>query len=176
MYLPRPQFPHSRQLQLPLLVEKETEEPTGDSDDDWLDLAKESIRGDLEASKKELELVRDLLSELDGVVDIRKADRGARDRLFLMRACQEYSGSRSCMLEERLRQIDVWADEARLGRSVPSRVPDEWIMVDIEWRQWLSEQVAPRDSASNQANAMSCQRDAVQSWGPLIPILAALIE
>ncbi|KAI1471779.1 uncharacterized protein F4812DRAFT_192018 [Daldinia caldariorum] len=102
MYLHKYQPSHSRHLQLPPLVEKEAEETTEDNSHEWLVLAKESVRRDLEASKKELELVRDLLGELNGGFEVRTSDRGARDRLFLMRACQEYSGSRSCMLEERL--------------------------------------------------------------------------
>lgn len=49
-------------------------------------------------------------------------------------------------------------------------------MVDIEWRQWLSEQVAPRDSVSDRLTATSHRSDAVKLWGPLIPILTAYIE
>ncbi|KAG4216571.1 hypothetical protein PC116_g34948, partial [Phytophthora cactorum] len=121
---PKPNPSYSRHPELPSLAEKETEEETIDNNQDWLIGAKESVQRDLEASKKELELVRDLFGELDDGVDIQKLDRKARDRLFSLRACQEYCGSRSCMLEERLRQIDLWSDDARTGRSIPHSMPD----------------------------------------------------
>ncbi|KAF3071249.1 Nonribosomal peptide synthetase 12 [Daldinia childiae] len=166
-----------RHHQLPPLIEKETGEVIRDNYG-WLALAKENIRRELEASKMELELVRDLLSELEVGSKITRSNCGARDEVFLMRACQEYSGSRSCMLEERLRQINLWLSDVRIGRDVPYRVPDEWSMVDAEWRRWLSEQVAPRDrdSVSDRPVVMSHQSDAVKLWGPLIPILTAYIE
>ncbi|KAI0846537.1 hypothetical protein F5Y00DRAFT_243889 [Daldinia vernicosa] len=126
MYLSKPPPSYSRQPQLPPLVEKETEDTIGDNYD-WLALAKENIRRELEASKMELELVRDLLSELEVGSKIRRSNRGARDQVFLMRACQEYSGSRSCMLEERLRQIDLWMNDVHMGQSVPHKIPDEYV-------------------------------------------------
>ncbi|KAI2777625.1 hypothetical protein F4815DRAFT_480826 [Daldinia loculata] len=126
MYLSKPLPSYSRQYQLPPLVEKETGEAIGDNYG-WLALAKENIRRELEASKMELELVRDLLSELEVRSKIRRSNCGARDQVFLMRACQEYSGSRSCMLEERLRQIDLWLSDVRMGQSIPHGVPDEYV-------------------------------------------------
>ncbi|KAI1654149.1 hypothetical protein F4813DRAFT_371659 [Daldinia decipiens] len=126
MYLSKPPPSCSRQHQLPRPAEKETGEAIGDNYG-WLVLAKENIRRELEGSKMELELVRDLLSELEVGSKIRRSNLGARDQVFLMRACQEYSGSRSCMLEERLRQIDLWLGDVRIGRDVPHRVPDEYV-------------------------------------------------
>ncbi|KAI0131499.1 hypothetical protein F4814DRAFT_406262 [Daldinia grandis] len=175
MYLSKPPFSYSRQPQLPSLVEKERQETIGNNYG-WLTVAKENIHRELEASKMELELIRDLLSELEVGSKIKRFNRGARDQLFLMRACQEYSGSRSCMLEERMRQIDLWLSEVRMGRDVPYGVPDEWSIVDIEWRRWLSEQATSRDSVSDRLMATPYQSDAVNLWGPLIPILTTYIE
>ncbi|KAI1476529.1 hypothetical protein F4774DRAFT_392622 [Daldinia eschscholtzii] len=127
MSLPKPKASHSRHPELPSLAEKETEEAI-DNNHDWLIAARESIQRDLEASKKELELVRDLLGELEDGADVQKLDRKARDRLFSLRACQEYCGSQSCMLEERLRQIDLWSDDVRMGRSIPQGIPDEYVV------------------------------------------------
>ncbi|KAI8957616.1 hypothetical protein F5Y11DRAFT_338891 [Daldinia sp. FL1419] len=127
MYLSKHQLSYSRRLESPLLVEQEAVETIGNNYN-WLIIAKKTIRRDLEASKKELELVRDLLSGLRAESKIRESCRGTKDQLFLMRACQEYSGSRSCMLEERLRQMDSWSSDAHMGRSIPRGVPDEYVV------------------------------------------------
>ncbi|KAI1134328.1 hypothetical protein F5Y05DRAFT_399100 [Hypoxylon sp. FL0543] len=139
----------------------------------WLAAAKKSIQRDLETSKKELCLVRDALGEL-GCSSTREMEAGRRwqDHIFLMGACQECSGSRNYMLEERLRQVRLWSSNKRAGDGISNQVPDEWLMVDIEWRKWLSEQAATQsDEASELSNEKA--QDVVEHWGPLILVLAA---
>ncbi|KAI0880198.1 uncharacterized protein GGS22DRAFT_193547 [Annulohypoxylon maeteangense] len=145
-------------------------------DSSWLAAATKSILQDLDTSKKELELVRDVLDNYETNSTTSEAS-GSRfeDRTFCMRACQEYSGSRVHMLEERIRQIHVWSSDRKMGKEIPDGVPDEWSTVDIEWRQWLSEQTSLQTSTPNNRQIDPFQAGgvdmAVRSWGPLIPLL-----
>ncbi|KAI1204508.1 uncharacterized protein F4807DRAFT_465628 [Annulohypoxylon truncatum] len=138
-------------------------------DSNWIVVAEKKIRQELDASKKELKLIQDVIDERGTNSTTSKAP-GIRfkDQMFCMRACQEYSGSRVHMLEERIRQIHVWYSNERMGREIPDRVPDEWFKVDIEWRQWLSEQTTLKANARN-SQSVECME--VRFWGPLIPLL-----
>ncbi|KAI0833993.1 hypothetical protein F5Y06DRAFT_279954 [Hypoxylon sp. FL0890] len=98
-----------------------------EGDSDWLAAAEKRIRRDLETSKKELGLVRDALGELEHNPERdMKAGRRWQDKIFFMRACQEYSGSRNYMLEERLRQVHFWRSNKQAGKRIPDKVPDEY--------------------------------------------------
>ncbi|KAI1087432.1 hypothetical protein F5B19DRAFT_475607 [Rostrohypoxylon terebratum] len=145
-------------------------------DSSWLAVAEESIRQDLDTSRKELILIRDLLGESD-IRSTTSETLGSRpkDRTFCMRACQEYSGSRVHMLEERIRQIQLWSSNERVGKEIPDRVPDEWNKVDIEWRKWLSKQTTSQTVPYKKQSAESHPNEGfdilVRVWGPLISLL-----
>ncbi|KAI2468878.1 hypothetical protein F4781DRAFT_249075 [Annulohypoxylon bovei var. microspora] len=147
----------------------------------WLAAAEKSIQQDLDTSKKELGLIRDVLDELEvNSAAAKMSSSGSKDQVFRMRACQEYSGSRVHMLEERIRQIHLWSSDEKMGKRIPDGVPDEWFMVDIEWRQWLGEQTTLQTNMPDHSSAESFQNEgadmAVRLWGPLIPLLAVYTE
>ncbi|KAM0815546.1 hypothetical protein AB5N19_01345 [Seiridium cardinale] len=158
---------------------------------DWLAATEKDLEQDIDTSKKELELIKSLLEDIDQKLQTeRKPNRKLRDHKILMSACREHSDSmiqvrqipRECeyqcsVLEqvrrERLRQVKFWLGSRDMGRSVPAEAPAEWLAVDIEWRRWLSEQAAARSSVSPIED-----RDDV-AWrilGPLPQILAAYTE
>lgn len=117
------------QLDLPSITEEETSDATEVTSADWLVLAEESIQRDLDASVKELDLIHDVLEDLE--IQLRSEEKPnleLEDQKFLMAACQEYSGSRCHMLEERLRQIMLWLSTKKTGGKIPDRVPDEYAM------------------------------------------------
>ncbi|KAI1406966.1 hypothetical protein F5Y13DRAFT_183771 [Hypoxylon sp. FL1857] len=149
-------------------------------DFDWLAAAERSLRQDLETSKKELDLVRGALDELES--SSAREVKGGRSKyqMFLMRACQEYSGSRNHMLEERLRQVHFWSSNKQAGEGIPEKVPDEWFVVDNEWRRWLSEQAAVQSNETSRLNFGKFYDEGVDAivghWGPLILILTAYTE
>ncbi|XXG97981.1 Amino-acid permease inda1 [Hypoxylon texense] len=141
-------------------------------DTDWLTTAEYFIQQDLETTVKELDLVRDALETLEASPKPgKKPGPSLEDRKFLIGACQEYSGSRCYMLEERLRQIRLWAGNRQMGEDIPDRVPDEWPMVDVEWREWLSEQASSQIDEPEAGLGV-----AVKHWGPLFPLLIAYTE
>ncbi|KAI1764834.1 hypothetical protein GGR53DRAFT_465934 [Hypoxylon sp. FL1150] len=164
-------FSYGPQLHSPLPVIEETDQ-TAEEDPDWLSVAEEFIQQDLETTVKELDLVRDALETLDASRRAENTTRmGLEDRKFLIAACQEYSGSRCHMLEERLRQIRLWESSRQEGQDIPDEMPDEWPLVDLEWREWLGEQ------ASSQIDEPDADVGvAVKQWGPLIPLLIAYTE
>ncbi|KAI1770537.1 hypothetical protein F4818DRAFT_432510 [Hypoxylon cercidicola] len=143
-----------------------------EEDTDWLAVAEEFIQQDLETTVKELDLVRDVLETLEVNLGIEKKPiPNLEDRKFLIAACQEYSGSRCYMLEERLRQIRIWASSRQTGEEIPDGMPNEWPLVDVEWREWLSEQASSLIEESDTGVGV-----AVKHWGPLIPLLIAYTE
>ncbi|KAI1452671.1 hypothetical protein F4805DRAFT_462536 [Annulohypoxylon moriforme] len=147
----------------------------------WLAVAEKDIRQDLETSKKELKLIKEVLdnSEIDLTLSKAPGNR-FKDWVLCMRACKEYSGSRVHMLEERIRQIHQWSSNKRMGKDIPDGLPDEWFMVDIEWRQWLSEQTTFQTKTPGHPSAESSQGRGddmtVRFWGPLIPLLEIYTE
>ncbi|KAI1371779.1 hypothetical protein F4677DRAFT_286575 [Hypoxylon crocopeplum] len=175
----RLRFSYSRQLKLPSPTEDETKSETLE-DSEWLAVAERSIQQDLDTSKKELELIRDVLEDIKTSSRLcMKPDRRL-DQMFLMRACQEYCGSRCHMLEERIRQVQSWSNSTHMGRKIPDRVPnevpDEWLTVDMEWRQWLSEQAALQRNESSTGEAENGDFDAtLRHWGSLMPLLTVYI-
>ncbi|KAI0008781.1 hypothetical protein F4779DRAFT_641385 [Xylariaceae sp. FL0662B] len=151
-------------------------EETAEKDADWLVLTEKRIQQDLETLKKELELIRDILEETDMYLRTeKKASRKLRNQKLFMGACQEYSGSLCQILNERLRQVQFWLASRQIGRKIPEREPPEWRIVDIEWRQWLSEQAAMRTNKSEQSateRPLGIDDDiAMGIWGPLAHIL-----
>ncbi|KAI2602007.1 hypothetical protein GGR54DRAFT_626150 [Hypoxylon sp. NC1633] len=167
-------------LDLLLQIGEQTREAKMDKSN-WLDITEKSIQEDLEASRRELELIRDVLEEMkiSTGADLQPNNR-LGDQMFLMRACQEYSGSRCHMLEERIRQVQSWLSSMEKGKKIPDRVPSEWSMVDIEWRQWLSEQATPQINEFSQVSIGDTKERgldaAVIHWGPLIPLLTTYLE
>ncbi|KAI0171716.1 hypothetical protein GGR52DRAFT_435122 [Hypoxylon sp. FL1284] len=158
-----------RSLSLP--TKYETDE-TALQDADWLAAAAEFIQQDLDTAVKEFDLVRDVLERLEAGPDAdRQQSPDLEDQKPLIAACREYSGSRCYMLEERLRQIRLWARDRHTGQDIPDGVPDEWPSVDVEWREWLNEQ------ATSQMDESDAEVDGVvRHWGPLIPLLTAYTE
>ncbi|KAI0112290.1 hypothetical protein F4776DRAFT_347896 [Hypoxylon sp. NC0597] len=149
-----------------------------EEDFNWLLAVEKSIRQGLETSKKELSLLRDVLDELESTsVREVKGVRWCKDQILLMRACQEYSGSRYYMLEERLRQVHFWSSNKQAGERIPDKVPDEWLVVDNEWRKWLNERAAAQSNEVSQSYTEKLQDGGVDAivehWGPLILILTA---
>ncbi|KAK5635928.1 hypothetical protein RRF57_011640 [Xylaria bambusicola] len=125
---------------------------------DWLMEATVDLSQDLETSKKELDIIRFILQEMELQSRIdRYQPSPARDgKLEIMKTCREYSSSRCDLLRERLRQVQFWAHTRMLGQRVPDRVPDEWRLADVAWRKWLSEQASSQaDKPSGGARASS---------------------
>ncbi|KAI0466117.1 hypothetical protein F4859DRAFT_507620 [Xylaria cf. heliscus] len=149
---------------------------------DWLTEATVDLSRDLDTSKKELDIIKFILEEME----LRpRTDRGSgvtrEGQVELMRACREYSSSRCHLLRERLRQVQFWARSRIIGQQVPERAPEEWRFTDNEWRRWLSDQassshadllggsrVSPIETISEPSNEI-VWRD----WGPLPHILSA---
>ncbi|KAI2615730.1 hypothetical protein GGS26DRAFT_579288 [Hypomontagnella submonticulosa] len=123
MTVPKPQFAPGKQPDLPLSGENKAK--VTNRDHDWLSTAEKLNRKDLETTEKELELIRGALSELEAGLETKGSSRRVRDKMYRMKACKEYSGSRLHMLEERLRQIQAWSSDEVAEEEVPDRVPDE---------------------------------------------------
>ncbi|KAK9424468.1 hypothetical protein SUNI508_13569 [Seiridium unicorne] len=141
---------------------------------DWLAATEKELEQDIDTSKKELELVKSLLEDIDQKLQTeRKPNRKLRDHKILMSACREHSDSMIQVRRERLRQVKFWLGSRDMGRSVPAEAPAEWLAVDIEWRRWLSEQAAARSSVSPIEDADDV---AWRILGPLPHILAAYTE
>ncbi|KAI0444030.1 hypothetical protein F4803DRAFT_285359 [Xylaria telfairii] len=148
---------------------------------DWLMEATADLSRDLDTSKKELDIIKFILEEMEPRSRTNRRPGIARDgQVELMRACREYSSSRCYLLRERLRQVQFWARSRIMGQQVPEMAPEEWRFVDIEWRRWLSDQasshadrlggnlVSPMENKSDPSNDI-VWRD----WGPLPHILSA---
>ncbi|KAI0189885.1 hypothetical protein F4808DRAFT_465825 [Astrocystis sublimbata] len=148
---------------------------------DWLAEATVALSRDLDTSKKELDIIRFILEELDLRSRSNNHRRSGREgQVELMRACKEYSSSRCHMLRERLRQVQFWAHSKTLGEEVPGRAPEEWHYVDREWRKWLSDQASEHvdrfgvSQLSPIGNAPRPSNHIVwREWGPLPHILSA---
>lgn len=127
----RAQLSYGMQLDFPLPTDKEINK-MAQEDTDWLAVAEEFIQQDLETTVKELDLVRDVLESLEVSPRAeKKPGPSLEDQKFLIGACQEYSGSRCHMLEERLRQIRLWASSRETGQDIPDGVPDEYAIFRI---------------------------------------------
>ncbi|KAI1733914.1 hypothetical protein F4680DRAFT_454454 [Xylaria scruposa] len=139
---------------------------------DWLMEATVDLSRDLDTSKKELEIIKFILEEMELRSRTDRRPGVTQGEIELMRACREYSSSRCHMLRERLRQTQFWTRSRAIGQQVPGRIPEEWRFVDIEWRRWLS------DQASSHADQLGDNRESLNStiwnvWGPLPHILSA---
>ncbi|KAI0545356.1 hypothetical protein F4679DRAFT_478814 [Xylaria curta] len=138
---------------------------------DWLMEATVDLSRDLDTSKKELEIIKFILEEMELRSRTDRSRPGVtQGETELMRACREYSSSRCHMLRERLRQTQFWTRSRAIGQQVPGRIPEEWHFVDIEWRKWLS------DQASGHADQLGDNRESSNNtniWGPLPHILSA---
>lgn len=93
---------------------------------DWLMEATVDLGQDLDTSKKELDLIKFILEEMElRPRPGRRSHRSREGQVKLMRACREYSSSRCHMLRERLRQVQFWAHGRMMGHQVPEKAPDE---------------------------------------------------
>ncbi|CAJ2510589.1 Uu.00g062140.m01.CDS01 [Anthostomella pinea] len=150
---------------------------------DWLVVAEKDVEQDLDTSKKELELIRSIIEDVDGCLAAeKKPSRTLRDQKMQMGACQEYSSSRCAMLKERLRQVQFWASSRQMGRTIPEKAPGEWQTADLEWRIWLSEQTATKTDQLDQTPVSALEQTvdpendaAWRIWGPLAHILTAYV-
>ena len=144
----------------------------------WLAETEASIQRDLDTSKKELELIKEIIGDVEKrAASQQQPSSRIRDQKILMAACQEYSRSRIHLLKQRLRQVIFWSNNRRAGKKTPERPPVEWDTADREWRQWLGEQGAARSRNGGQAQGGQDVAPAVENapWGPLLYILEAYI-
>ena len=183
---PEPKFPISSQLE-PLSPVAEEAARFGRDSQNWLAETEASIQRDLDSSKKELELIKEIVGDIErrtaaATASQRQPNSQLRDQKVLMAACQEYSRSRIHLLKQRLRQVIFWSNNRRAGKRTPERPPVEWDTADREWRQWLGEQGAARTRGGDRAQQQqqgggpgdggsSMGNDA--PWGPLLYILEA---
>ncbi|KAI0185204.1 hypothetical protein EV127DRAFT_412377 [Xylaria flabelliformis] len=151
---------------------------------DWLMEATVDLSRDLDTSKKELEIIKFILEEMELRSRTDRRPTVTKGEIELMRACREYSSSRCHMLRERLRQTQFWTRSRAIGQQVPGRMPEEVrLFVSIllrsehqlkhlEWRKWLSDQASSHGDqlGSNQESSNNTIWDI---WGPLPHILSA---
>ncbi len=93
---------------------------------DWLMEATVDLNQDLDTSKKELDIIKFILQEME--VRPRTDHRPNLTRegeVELMKACWEYSSFRCDLLRKRLRQVQFWAHARMLGQQVPEKAPEE---------------------------------------------------
>ncbi|KAK8134915.1 hypothetical protein PG984_006927 [Apiospora sp. TS-2023a] len=168
---------------------------------DWLADTETDLKQDLETTKKELELIRTILWEMEMeetssspplppvqsflktspdttaamAISAATATQQRSQRKMLMAACREYAESRRQLLRERLRQIQFWTGSRDMGRRVPSAPPGDWAVADAEWAKWLSDQAAAMHQLQQQQWALSTNIEGDSTgvtWGPLPHILA----
>ncbi|TRX91036.1 hypothetical protein FHL15_008018 [Xylaria flabelliformis] len=139
---------------------------------DWLMEATVDLSRDLDTSKKELEIIKFILDEMELRSRTDRRPGVTKGEIELMRACREYSSSRCHMLRERLRQTQFWTRSRAIGQQVPGRMPEEWRFVDIEWRRWLSDQASSHGDQLG-GNRESSNNTIWDIWGPLPHILSA---
>ncbi|KAJ8132192.1 hypothetical protein O1611_g1433 [Lasiodiplodia mahajangana] len=140
---------------------------------DWLMEATVDLGQDLDTSKKELDIIKFILEEMELQPRAdRRSNRTRQAQVERMRACREYSSSRCHMLRERLRQVQFWAHTRMIG--------EQWRLVDNQWRAWLSEQAGTyvNQAVGNRVLPLEKTSDlsddaAWQIWGPLPYILSA---
>ncbi|KAI3329767.1 hypothetical protein F4824DRAFT_505843 [Ustulina deusta] len=147
---------------------------------DWLMEATVDLNQDLDTSKKELDIIKFILQEME--VRPRTDHRPNLTRegeVELMKACWEYSSFRCDLLRKRLRQVQFWAHARMLGQQVPEKAPEEWRLADVEWRKWLSRQASSRADQLSGARASFLENTpdpsndvAWRVWGPLPYILS----
>lgn len=93
---------------------------------DWLVEATVDLSRDLDTSKKELDIIKFILEEMEPRSRTDRRPGVTRDgQVELMRACREYSSSRCFLLRERLRQVQFWARSKIMGQQVPEMAPEE---------------------------------------------------
>jgi hypothetical protein len=156
--------------------EKEEEEQAvlEEEDTDWLRQTERNTQQDIETSKKELELSKTILEEIEQKMQAeKKPSHRLRDQKVLIGACKEYSDSRIQILKERSRQVQFWLGSREMGRKVPGKAPAEWLAVDLEWRHWLGEQAAARRDGFDESPIEELDDAAWRILGPLPHILAA---
>lgn len=165
---------------------------------DWLVDTEAELKQDLETTKKELELIRTIMWEMEmeetsssppssqtfiktspesTAAMAMAATQQRSQHKMLMAACREYAESRRQLLRERLRQIQFWTGSRDMGRRVPSAAPGDWAVADAEWARWLSDQAAAMQQLQQQQQQQrslspTIVGDAVATWGPLPHILA----
>ncbi|KAK8093578.1 hypothetical protein PG997_000263 [Apiospora hydei] len=158
---------------------------------DWLSDTESALRLDLETTKKELELIRTIMWEMEmddtssssplvplvpetTAAMAMAATQQRAQRKMLMAACREYTESRRQLLRERLRQTQFWAGSRDMGRRVPSAAPGDWALADAEWGRWLAEQAAAIQQQQGKTGTLSGfgGGEAGAIWGPLPHILA----
>ncbi|KAK7978483.1 hypothetical protein PG996_004530 [Apiospora saccharicola] len=168
---------------------------------DWLADTETDLKQDLETTKKELELIRTILWEMEMeetssspplppvhsflktspdttaamAISAATATQQRSQRKMLMAACREYAESRRQLLRERLRQIQFWTGSRDMGRPVPSAPPGDWAVADAEWAKWLSDQAAAMHQLQQHQWALSANIEGdstAVTWGPLPHILA----
>ncbi|KAI0876113.1 hypothetical protein GGS24DRAFT_452579 [Hypoxylon argillaceum] len=122
----RPRFSYGVQLGLASPDVDEHEDANSAEAADWLMEATVDLGQDLDTSKKELDLIKFILEEMElRPRPGRRSNRSREGQVKLMRACREYSSSRCHMLRERLRQVQFWAHGRMMGHQVPEKAPDE---------------------------------------------------
>ncbi|KAI5920859.1 hypothetical protein F4810DRAFT_680756 [Camillea tinctor] len=142
---------------------------------DWLFLAESRMEEDLNTTTKELELIESILEDLEARITAEKKPSPAvRDQRILLGACKVYSSSRRGRLQERLRQVKFWHSSRDMGRKTPDGPPEEWRLIDLEWRRWLDNQAAAR--LDQQHHPVDPDNEvAWRAWGPLAHILTSYI-
>ncbi|KAH8202425.1 hypothetical protein TruAng_003410 [Truncatella angustata] len=138
---------------------------------DWLALTEKNLEQDIETSKKELELIKSILEDIDQWLQRILSTCTHEDLLITnFSAWLFFYDSMIQVRKERLRQTKFWLNSRDMGRSVPVEAPAEWRAVDTEWRHWLGEQAAAR---SSQSPIEDIDDTAWRILGPLPHILAA---
>ncbi|RWA07642.1 hypothetical protein EKO27_g7468 [Xylaria grammica] len=148
---------------------------------DWLTGATVDLGQDLDTSKKELDIIKFILEEMELRLRANHQPSVAREgKVEMMKACREYSSSRCALLQERLHQVQFWVHTRMLGHQVPAEAPEEWRLVDVEWRKWLGEQASTYADQRGSARAPPLENTpdpsndiAWRIWGPLPHILGA---
>ncbi|KAI0798373.1 hypothetical protein GGR55DRAFT_703093 [Xylaria sp. FL0064] len=163
----------------------------------WLMEATVDLSQDLDTSKKELDIIKFIIDEME---PRRRSDHrpslARQGGIELMQACREYSSSRCNLLRERLRQVQLWTHNRMLGPQVPERrrksdgpflrespsptpIPTpKWRLADVEWRKWLSSRASSRQLSGARVSPLEMTPNpsndvAWRVWGPLPHILSA---
>ncbi|KAJ8119172.1 hypothetical protein ONZ43_g3834 [Nemania bipapillata] len=122
----RPRFSYGVQIDVASSDTGEHEDPNSAEAADWLMEATVDLSQDLDTSKKELDLVKFVLEEMELRPGTDHRPKPPPEgQIELMRACREYSSSRCYILRERLRQVQFWAHARMMGQQVPEKAPDE---------------------------------------------------
>ncbi|KAI0121388.1 hypothetical protein BJ170DRAFT_688138 [Xylariales sp. AK1849] len=145
-----------------------------EQDVDWLTATEKSLQQDIETSRKELELTKSILEDMEQKSQTEKnPSRRTRDQKILMGACREFSASRIQILKMRLQNVNFWIGSRKMGRPTPANAPSEWLAIDVEWRHWLSDQAAARIDLNKGDQSEQQDGTARGILGPLPYIIAA---